>query len=353
MFVGVIMNTAAFNILEFLPSLPGLTLINFLEAVLFSMMIYILAAEFIRTRRRDLIFKLSAGVSITLIFGGNALIYYLQFSFGFGEFFIRNYQPLISNSLFVIVVLALARAFVYDFLANQRAFNWFFRINLAAIVLGYFALQYFWLQGADDAGREPFARSWIQLVFGAYFILVLGVIIYMTLRFRKKYRGRLVTAFAAILFVQICAVIGTFTALPPVLVVLRSAAPLVVPVMFGSTVFKELIEANVLMTGHLRDVFSNQGDLIHELNGMSGNLTGISDEIFNKSGESWMRLTEIKQIADKQTANEALNEKIRHHSRDIEEMAGLTDYLKDLIGVLNKKTEQLDSMNEKISYINR
>ena len=141
--------------------------------------------------------------------------------------------------------------------------------------------------------------------------------------------------------------------LPPALVVIRSAAPLMVPIMFGSTVFKELIESNVQLTSHLRDVFANQGDMIHELNTMSGDLAGISDRIFNKSGESWMRLTEIKQIADSQTANEALNERIRWHSRDIEEMAGLTENLKDLIGSLNNKTEQLDSMNAKISYINK
>ena len=346
--------STSMTLLEFLPSPPGLALIALLEAVLFSMMIYILAAEYIRTRRGDLIFKLSAGSSITTIFTLTALVYYLQFFHGIGDVFVRDYFPLISNSLFAIVVLMLARAFIYDFLANQRAFDWFFRINLAAIVIGYAVLQYMWLQGTDDPNRGSFANSSIQIVFGIYFIVVLGIIISMTLIFRKKYRVRLVIAFAAILFVQVCLVIRVFTPLPPVLIVLQSAAPLLIPVMFGSTVFKELIDSNVTMTLRLREVFDNQGELIHELNGMSGNLSKISEEIFNKSGESWMRLTEIKSLADKQeTTNEDLNQKIRHHSRDIEEMAGLTDHLKDLIGVLNKKTGDLDDMNQKISFINK
>ena len=109
------------GILAFLESPGGITVLHSLQAVLFSIMVYILAAEYWRTKDSTLIYKLLASCSITLISSGTAVISILSVLYGItaGE----KYFPLLFNALFALNALFLARAFTYEHVSNRRRFS--------------------------------------------------------------------------------------------------------------------------------------------------------------------------------------------------------------------------------------
>lgn len=334
---------------EFLESNAGLAFLHFLQAVLFLMMIYILAAEYIRTRNADLIFKLTACSSITIINGATVFAYSLLIFYDIEA--PQSFFPLALNSIFVIVVLALAHAFIYEFISHKEVFQTFFWTNVTGIIIAYPPIQIQWL--ATYKAGMMFETSSFQLAFSIYFIIVLTYIIYLNAIYRKKYRLRLSIAFLSIIVVQLCNIYGVYAeGLTGAMRVLRSAAPLLVPIMFGSVVFKELIESNVRMTSQLKDAFSTQQKLVDELDQMSRQLGSLSEKIFEKSYESWGRLTDIKELVNVEE-NQDLDQHIRMHSRDIEEVAGLTENLRSLIETVNDKTEHLSRSSSQISYINQ
>src|SRR5271157_4065882 len=101
------------KILEFLESPGGLAFLHFTQTVLFSMMVYILGAEYFRTRRGDLIYKLLASICITFSNIATTAILVLQSFYGIE--LSQKVIPLVLNAVFAIIVLALARAFVYEY----------------------------------------------------------------------------------------------------------------------------------------------------------------------------------------------------------------------------------------------
>ncbi|MCR9140835.1 MAG: hypothetical protein NXI24_01085 [bacterium] len=335
--------------LEFLESNGGLAFLHFLQAVLFLMMIYILTAEYIRTRNADLIFKLTACSSITIINVATIVAYSLLIFYDIEA--PQSFFPLLLNSMFVIVVLALAHAFIYEFITRKDVFQTFFWTNVIGIIIAYPPIQISWLSVFKEG--MLFENSSFQLSFSIYFILVLTYIIYLNAKHRKKYRLRLSIAFLSIIVVQLCNIYGVYAdGLTGAARVIRSAAPLLVPIMFGSVVFKELIENNVRMTSQLKDTFSTQQKLVNELDHMSHQLGSLSEKLFEKSYDSWSRLTDIKELVDVEK-NHDLDQHIRMHSRDIEEVAGLTENLRSLIETVNDKTEHLSRSSAQISYINQ
>ena len=335
--------------LEFLESNGGLAFLHFLQAVLFLMMIYILSAEYIRTRNADLIFKLTACSSITIINIATVIAYGALIFYDIEA--PQSFFPLALNSIFVIVVLALAHAFIYEFISRKEVFQTFFWANVTGIVIAYPPIQVRWLATYKEG--MLFETSNFQLAFSLYFIVVLSYIIYLNAIHRKKYRLRLSIAFFSIIVVQLCNIYGVYAGgLGGAGRVIRSAAPLLVPIMFGSVVFKELIANNIRMTSQLKDTFSTQQKLVDELESMSHQLGSLSEKIFEKSYDSWSRLTDIKELADVEK-NHDLDEHIRMHSRDIEAVAGLTENLRSLIENVNDKTEHLSRSSARISYINQ
>ena len=341
-----------FSLFEFLANPKGLAILHILQTLMFSMMLYILAADYYRSARADLVYKLLAATSITLINILSALIYYLEGFHKLNRLSLDGYFPLLFNSIFVIVVLLLAKAFIYDFITNKKRFDVIFRSTIVFIFMAYMVIQFFWLIFRTG----PFSESAFQFAFSIYFIIILLFIIFMNIRYRKKYRMRLALAFASIIVAQLINAYG-YLIEPPgdALKITRSLVTIMIPLMFGSVTFKELIERNDLMTGDLKKVFTSQNTLINELGTMSEDLGRLSGNIFDKSGESWMRLTDIKVIVDginQARENKNLAEIIRTHSRDIEAMAGLTESLNGVIERVQNKTELLHAMAEKISYIN-
>ncbi len=276
------------KIFLFLQTSGGLALLHFTQTVLFSMMVYIITAEYVRTRRDDLIYKLVACSSITLINIATTAILALEVFYGIVPS--QEVFPLVFNAVFAIIVLSLARAFVYGFVENKKKFDRVIRGAMIGVGVVYAALQAYWLTIYRPGMR--FGESHLQLLFALFFLAVLGISIYYLVRFRSTYRLRLVLAFGSIVVAQFVNMLGALVSdLSPMFSVVRSAAPLLVPTMFGSVVFKELIESVVTMVDHLRRVLVTQQELIHELVQVVGELGSLSADLVKTSREGWQKLS--------------------------------------------------------------
>ncbi len=280
------------KIIVFLQSTGGLAFLHFTQTILFAMMVYILTAEYIRTRRDDLIYKLVASASITGINIVTTAVLVLEVFYN--RVVSQVYLPLILNAVFAIIVLALARAFVFDHVNNQKRFNRLIHGGMLLVLVIYAIMQIYWLfiykQGM------VFGKSVLQFVFSLFFLGMLVYSIYVIIRYRKTYRIRLVTAFASIVVAQFVNVYGTVVDdLPGWLAVARAAAPILVPTMFGSVVFKELIENVVTMVEHLRNVLDDQRNLVFDLVKMGADLSVMSDNLVSMSREGWLKLSSVVQ----------------------------------------------------------
>ena len=278
------------EIINFLQNKPGIALLHFTQTLLFSMMVYILLAEYVRTKREDLVYKLVAASCITLI---NVLTTAtLTVDLFYGIQFSQKYIPLITNSVFAIIVLSLARAFVYNFVSNKKRFAFAIRFAMASMIFVYAVIQAIWIDGYKEG--MMFSSSYLQMIFSVFFIVILLFSIYHLVKYRKTYRLRLVLAFLSIALAQFITIYGIISPdIPGYLLVLRSAAPILVPAMFGSVVFKELIESVVTMVEHLRRVLENQRDLIFDLMKLGSELSNMSDELVKMSIEGWQKLSKV------------------------------------------------------------
>ena len=148
------------QLIIFLQSKGGLAFLHFTQTILFSMMVYILVAEYIRTKQSSLVYKLIASCFITIINAVNTftlvmeIFYNLQIS--------QRFTPLILNTLFSIIVLALARAFLYDFVKNKKRFVRVIHYAMGGMIFVYIAMQIVWLSIYKDG--MIFASSYFQLV---------------------------------------------------------------------------------------------------------------------------------------------------------------------------------------------
>ncbi|HOU84793.1 MAG TPA: methyl-accepting chemotaxis protein [Spirochaetota bacterium] len=278
------------EIINFLQNKPGIALLHFTQTLLFSVMVYILLAEYVRTRREDLVYKLVAASCITLI---NVLTTAtLTADLFYGIKFSQRYIPLITNSVFAIIVLSLARAFVYNFVSNKKRFAFVIRFAMASMIFFYGVIQAIWIHGYREG--MVFSSSYLQMIFSVFFMVILLFSIYHLVKYRKTYRFRLVLAFLSIAVAQFITIYGILTPdIPGYLLVIRSAAPILVPTMFGSVVFKELIESVVTMVEHLRRVLENQRDLIFELMKLGSELSNMSDDLVKMSIDGWQKLSKV------------------------------------------------------------
>lgn len=278
------------KIWQFLQTDAGLAFLHFTQTIMFSTMVYILAAEYRRTRRDDLIFKLIASTSITAINIATTTVLVLKVFYDVT--LSQKVLPLLFNALFAIIVLALARAFIYNFIHNKKRFDTVIRIGMGFVLISYIGIQIFWLSIFEPG--MFFAKSFLQLLFSIFFMFMLGLSIYYLVKFRKSYRVRLGLAFGSIAVAQFINIYGVLVPeMPGALKILRAAAPLFVPTMFGSVVFKELIESVVTMADHLRTVFENQRSLVFDLMKMGGDLTNNSDQLVRMSLDGWQKLSSV------------------------------------------------------------
>jgi len=290
----------------FLESTAGQGVLYFSQTLLFGMMVYILSAEFIRTKDKTLVYKLMAACSITAISGSTALIYILD-SF-YDVKITQKYFPLIFNGLFAFVVLSLARAFTYDFVSNRVRFQKFINAGMILSGLIYVAMQSYWLM-VFQPGMQ-FWKSGLQLMFSIFFIFMLAFSIYHLVRFRKSYKFRLVAGFSSIAVVQSINIYGSLTDyIPPLLVIIKAAAPMLVPVMFTSVVFKELIGRVVLLVEQIKITFERQRELVFELINIGAELSSMSDNLVKTALDGWAKLSFVvetirEQINDSDSLSE-------------------------------------------------
>lgn len=297
------------GLISFFESTAGQAVLYFSQTLLFSMMVYILAAEYIRTRDKSLVYKLMAACSITSISGGTTFIFILD-SF-YGVMITQKYFPLIFNALFALIVIFLARAFTYEFVLNRVRFEKFINAGMIFAAAMYLAMQVYWLS-IFTPGMQ-FWKSWLQLVFSVFFIFMLVFSIYHLLRFRDSYKFRLVTGFSSIAVVQIINIYGAITGhIPSSLVIIKAAAPMLVPVMFTSVVFKELIGRVVLMVEQIRITFEHQKELVFELINIGAELSSMSDNLVKTALDGWAKLSFVvetirEQINDSDSLTEIIS----------------------------------------------
>lgn len=285
------------GISAFLESPGGITVLHSLQAVLFSIMVYILSAEYWRTRDSSLVYKLFASCSITLISAGTAVISILSVLYGITAS--EKYFPLLFNALFALNVLFLARAFTYEHVSNRRMFSLIINSGMVLAVVVYALAQVYWLRVYRPG--MLFIRSGAQVLFSSFFIVTLSFSIYYLARFRKKYKFRLLTGFCSIAAAQVIVVyIAASDSVPPMLGVIRAAAPILVPLMFTSVVFKELIERVVSLVDSIRLTFEQQRELTSELIRIGGDLSSMSDTLVRSAMDGWSKLSLVVELIKKQ-----------------------------------------------------
>lgn len=338
-------------LLKALQTAGGLSVLHLVQTILFASMVYILSAEYLRTLKPDLVYKLIASFSIMIL---NLLSTALYFLIEFENMRTSDkYFPLIHNSIFVIIILALAKAFIYDFLSDsfKKKFDLYFNSNIILLILAYGILQYFWARSFST--ESSFKESWFQLLFSGYFIITLVILIWITIKYRERYQYRVAIAFAAIIIVQAINVIHFFNGHSSgAMKIIQALAPVLIPAMFGSVVFKELIANNSKLLMDLKESFQTQKGVIHDMDHMCLDLGKLATRITQKSTNSWTRLLDLKLLVENLSQNSVMMEKIRNQSREIEETAAQADALNGLIDEIQKKNHDLASIVEKINYVN-
>ncbi|MCB1320046.1 MAG: hypothetical protein KDK34_07325 [Leptospiraceae bacterium] len=280
-------------ILEFLTTPSGLAFLHFTQTIMFSTMVYILSAEYYRTRRDDLVYKLIASGSITAINIATTTVLVLKVFYEVNPS--QRVLPLLFNAVFAIICLALARAFIYDTVRRKYIFDRFMRFGILGILLSYIIIQFYWWFSFKPG--MVFGTTIYQLLFSVFFVLILIVSMNYIIRYRKKYRIRLCLAFGSIVVAQLVNIYtAAFETVPGYLRAVQAAAPLLVPTMFGSVVFKELIENVVITSSRLRRTLEDQQILVHEMSKTGAELTRMSDHLFNMARDGWQKLSGVVEI---------------------------------------------------------
>lgn len=333
------------KVLLFLSAPGGLAVLHLLQAAMFSVMVYILGAEFVRTRREDLVYKLIASSSITLTNVIICVSYLLQVFYNL-PFSQRVFPPL-NNSIFAIIVLSLARAFVCSFVRDERRFKRMINTGMILMIVIYFFTQVYWILVYREG--MLFSRSFLQFGFSLFFAIILLMSIYYLVKYRKTYRMRLVIAFCSILAAQLITMVGVLVdPLPPALMIIRATAPLMVPAMFASVVFKELIESVVTMVDHFKIVLESQRSLIFELMNMGAELSDLSDQLVQTSIEGWQKLSFVveniyEQDAERKELLEITGGTVRQIDVMVQTVAEASDWTD--VNVLRASDEELGLEN--------
>jgi methyl-accepting chemotaxis protein len=325
------------GILDFLQTKGGLALLHFTQTILFSLMVYIVSAEYIRTKRDDLIYKLVACISITAINIVTTVFLVLE-SF-YGIILSQKFAPLMMNAVFAVIVLALARAFVYDHVEKKKQFSRMIHIGMLGAVIVYIVLQIYWLMIFKEG--MVFTNSIIQLLYAVFFLAVLFLSIYYILKFRLTYKLRLVVAFSSIVIAQLVNIYSSILhELPALLKIVKASAPLFVPLMFGSVLFKELIESVVKMVDQLKRVLETERDLVMELIKIGAELSSLSDELVKNSLEGWQKLSYVvERIHSQEESTDNLLKMSQATLREIKGMSYEINTLDSIDEVINREIE--------------
>lgn len=339
-------------LIDYFTQPAGLAVLYLVQFIIFGLMASILIMEYRRVHIEEMYFKLIASASVSLLNLGLAIAqYFAHFRQGKMD---DQYLPLVSNLVVTWVILILSRAFIYDYVINKRFFGIFLWFN-AALALGIYAVSQ-WLWQTHIFSNMRYVRSPMQLATSAQILFLLGLLIYLISRFRQKFKVRLYIAFGAVAVAQIVTLAEHFSGNVGAWSILRAIIPVIRPLMFGSIIFTELITRNEEMTRDLAHVFNEQKGLVNKLEDANRDLNATAARLLDKAMDAWNSLAAIReslspvdpQIKPQKIKRSALDERIRMHSRELEELAGLSENLQETAGTLAEKTHQIHNLQSSI-----
>lgn len=339
------------SLINYFTQPAGLATLYLIQFIIFGLMAAILIMEYRRVHIREMYFKLIASATISLL---NLFLsigqFYAHFQHGKSD---DHFLPPLTNLIVTLVVLILSRAFIYDYAPNKRLFGAFLWLNVIIAVALYSVSQ--WLWHAEIVRAEKYVRTPMQLATSIHLLFLLLLLIYLISRFRERFRLRLYIAFGAVTVAQLVTLVENFSGDVGGWAILRAIIPIVRPLMFGSIIFTELVTRNEEMTRDLGRVFSEQQQLVANLENANKSLNDVSARLLDKAMDAWNSLTTIRDsIAPGETKGavkikrSALDEKIRMHSRELEELAGLSENLQTTSAALLEKTQELQRLQSSI-----
>ncbi|MCL2156039.1 MAG: methyl-accepting chemotaxis protein, partial [Leptospirales bacterium] len=98
--------------------------------------------------------------------------------------------------------------------------------------------------------------------------------------------------FSSIAVVQLINMYGALVdRIPGLLVIIRGSVPMLVPIMFTSVVFKELISRVTMLGEEIRLTFERQKVLVFELMNIGSELSVMSDNLVKSALDGWTKLS--------------------------------------------------------------
>lgn len=340
------------SLIEYFTQPAGLAVLYLIQFVIFGLMAAILIMEYRRVKIEEMYFKLIASASISVLNLGLAIAqYYAHFQHGKAD---DQYLPLVSNLIVTLVILILSRAFIYDYVNNQRAFAWFLWFNAVTALAIYGISQWLWL--TRNFGQVKYVKTPMQLATSCHLLFLLVLLIWLISKFRQRFKVRLYIAFGAVATAQFITLGEHFADGIGAWAILRAIVPVVRPLMFGSIIFTELVTRNEEMTRDLGHVFGEQRALIVNLETANKNLNDVSARLLDKAMDAWNSLAALREIVNPpgksaepvKIRRATVDERIRMHSRELEELAGLSENLLNTAESLSKKTQEIQKLQASI-----
>jgi hypothetical protein len=266
------------NIFTFLTNKSGLLFIQIVSLAFFITLAYILSVEWARTGRHELRSKLVAvfAAILQIIVSSTVLIFIIFYDVSPSE----RILPLLTSILTITTIVFLWHAFIYSSIQDLTKINYYIRY-VVFFLLGTFSIvllswNIFYTDGLI------FNKSIWFLVFENFFIFVDIVIIYTISRFKGKYKHRVIIGFIALFFVHLLNVFSFWFPVYPGIILVKSILPIIVPIMFGSVMFKELLDHLVNLNKSLSKSLEGQGELILHIGQIDYKLNSILSYIENK-----------------------------------------------------------------------
>lgn len=301
------------SLIEFLSSKSGLLFIQLEELAFFITLFYILFVEWKRTKRLELRSKLvavSAAITQILV---SSITLFLEIFYNIipSELVV----PVLISTLTITTIIFLWHAFLYSSLKNTQKIIYIGRTILLSLLLVFSSVLVLW-----NLLYEPgmiFQNSHFYLSFEIAFILIDIAIIYTISRFKAKYKARVIYGFLALLFLHLLNMYSFITHSDPLIRFVRTALPIVVPIMFGSVMYKELLDHLVNLNRSLRQSLSGQGELILNISEIDYKLNSAISEMENTMNE----FTET----ESNEQNRKLQDEMKHKFSEIKDLLASVD----------------------------
>ena len=267
------------SFLEFLTNKGGLLVIQLVILSFFITLLYILSVEFRRTGRKELKSKLIA-VSSTILQIVVTIIA-LFFSVFLNQNPSQRFVPIFTSTLTITTIVFLWHAFLYSSIKDNKKIGLYAKIVFIFIITVFVSVMLFW--NISFVKGDIFVNSIYYLLMELFFIAIDILVIFTISKFKSRYKHRVITGFVALLVVHGITIINYFHNVDAVTLVIKSFLPIVVPIMFGSVMFKELLDHIVNLNRSLRSSLLGQGELIAHIGGLNYRINKIKDSVYENA----------------------------------------------------------------------